>query len=519
MSAKANHKAIGGWLCAIGLGVFFLFGVVSATAQAQATSLEGEASPEAEITPAPGDRMVSIIARQADIRGILVSIAEQADLDLVMDAEIRGQITLEITEVTVREALDAVVPPAGFHYALEDGLLKVHGALLETRLFTLNYMVGIRMGTTQLSASSGSAGGGSSGEGGGGSGGGESQSGSQISSAMASDPWAEIAKGLNMIVFGASSGGEGDGTGGERLVVHPPSGVILVTATKDVLLRVAEFLEQIEGSSHRQVIVEARIVEVALDHEYQMGIDWTRIPGTGTDISSVAGNDDVAVAQTLNPGNEVFQIAASFGEFNSLLDALDAQGDLKVISSPRVATLNNQKAVIKVAREETFFTVQVEYEYLPDGSSRPVVSVDPERITIGLILDVTPQISSTGDIMMHIHPSLTELVGEDVFPPGATGADIQANAPILDIREVDTVVRVRDGKMLIIGGLEKDRESEKTKGVPILSSIPLLGHLFRHTTTITEKVELVILLKPTLVIGSEANQDAIDRLDELLGEK
>jgi len=336
---------------------------------------------------------------------------------------------------------------------------------------------------------------------------------------MASDPWAEITKGLNMIVFGLPSGSEGEGAGGERLVVHPPSGVILVTATKDKLLRVAEFLEMIEGSSHRQVIVEARIVEVALNDEYQMGIDWTRIPGTGSDIASVAGNDDVAVEQTLNPGNEVFQIAASFGEFNSLLDALDAQGDLKVISSPRVATLNNQKAVIKVAREETFFTVQVEYEYLPDGSTRPVVSVEPERITIGLILDVTPQISSTGDIMMHIHPSLTELVGEDVFPPGASGSDIQANAPILDIREVDTVVRVQDGNMLIIGGLEKERESEKRKGVPFLSRIPLLGHLFRHTTIITEKVELVILLQPKLVIGSEANQDAIEQLDGLLGEK
>jgi len=496
-----------------------LSGAMGAVAQGQSAPLEDEPKTEAQLVVAPADRLVSVIARQADIRGVLVSIAEQADLDLVMDAQIRGQITLEITEVSVREALDAVVPPAGFHYELQDGLLKVHGAILETRLFTLNYIVGIRMGTTQLSASSGSAGGGSSSEGGGGSGGGDSQSGSQISSAMASDPWAEITKGLNMIVFGLPSGSEGEGAGGERLVVHPPSGVILVTATKDKLLRVAEFLEMIEGSSHRQVIVEARIVEVALNDEYQMGIDWTRIPGTGSDIASVAGNDDVAVEQTLNPANEVFQIAASFGEFNSLLDALDAQGDLKVISSPRVATLNNQKAVIKVAREETFFTVQVEYEYLPDGSTRPVVSVEPERITIGLILDVTPQISSTGDIMMHIHPSLTELVGEDVFPPGASGSDIQANAPILDIREVDTVVRVQDGNMLIIGGLEKERESEKRKGVPFLSRIPLLGHLFRHTTIITEKVELVILLQPKLVIGSEANQDAIEQLDGLLGEK
>jgi MSHA biogenesis protein MshL len=468
----------------------------------------------------PGGQRVSVAARGADIRGVLLALVEQAGLDLIADPDVDGTITLEIENVTIGEALDAILIPAGYQYDLTAGLLRVHGRGLHTRLFTLNYMTSVRAGLTRLSASSGgssdaSATGGGDTQRSGGSGG---ESSFSVNSEMFSDPWTEIIKGLELILFGEVFGGMGVPEGvPERLVVHPASGVILVTASLPKLNRVADFLEKIEGSVHRQVLIEVRIMEVALSEGFHMGIDWSRIPGGSEDITSVYGNNDIAAAQKLSPGNDIFQIAASAGEFNMLLDALGTQGRVKVISSPRIATLNNQKAIIKVAREASFFSQRIDYQMQPDGSMTPIASVEPERTTIGLILDVTPQISPDSDIIMHIHPSLTHLAGEDVFPPGASGTDVLANAPVLDIREVDTVVRIKSGNMLIIGGLMKDNERLEEKGIPLLRSIPILGYLFKRTDLVKEKVELVIVLKPSVVIGEDADDHAANELERLRG--
>lgn len=483
--------------------------------QAGAREIPTSAPEAADTTRAVGAQRISIAARAADIRSVLLTVAEQVGLGIVIDPDVTGAVTLAVEEIALRDALDAIISPAGYHYHLGERLLRVYGREVQTRLFTLNYITGIRSGITQLSASSGSSGGGSSRTSAvtGSQGGSNAQSSSQVSSEISSDPWAEIIRGLELIVY---SGGQGADAayveGPERLVVHPPSGVILVTASFAKLNRVADFLERVEGSTHRQVIIEARIVEVSLLKEFSMGIDWSRIPGAG-DITSVYGQGEIGVAQRLSPANEVFQIAASYNDFNMLLDAMEEQGKLRMISAPRVATLNNQKAIIKVAREESFFSVRVEYEYQPDGTRMPIRSVDPERITIGLILDVTPQISPDGHIMMHVHPSLTEMIGEDIFPPEATGLEIQANAPILEIREVDAVVEVKNGSLLIIGGLTKEREVKRVRQVPLLGSIPILGYFFKRTDRTTEQVELIILIKPTIVIGEDADRFALSELD------
>ena len=483
------------------LGWFIALGLLLAPAQGE--------DPVPQTAPPTGG--IAITAQNADIRSVLLSVAQQAGLDLSMDQDVTGLVTLNLHDFILVDALDAITLPLGYDYELKNNFLRVHGDGLQTRLFTLNYITGVRLGTTQLSASSGSSGGSSSSQssGTGSTGSTDSQSRSSVNSEVTTDPWTEIIAGLEMIVYGAVGAATEDRL--ERLVVHPASGVIQVTASYETLNRVASFLEHIEGASHRQVLIEARIVEVALQKEFHLGVDWSRIPGTGGGVTSVYGNDDFGVAQSLSPNNNLFQIAGSINEFDGLLDALGQQGDLRMISSPQVVTLSNQKAIIKVAREESFFTQRIEYEYQPDGSRLPISSVEPERITIGLILDVTPQIGPNGEIMMHVHPSLTEMVGEDVFPPEATGNDIQANAPILDIREVDTVVRIQSGHMLIIGGLTKERDTKQVKRVPLLGHIPLLGYLFSRTDTVKEQIEVVIMLKPTVIVGDEAGRIASTR--------
>lgn len=473
-------------------------------------------------TAAPGDanepagaRLVSITAQDADLRGVLRALAEQARLDLIIDPDVNGTVTLAVENVPLRPALEAVLAPGEFSFELEDDVLRVTGKSLQTRIFTLDYMTSVRTGLTRLSASSGGSGGEeqTTQSGGDGRSGGQSQF--SVDSQMSSDPWAEIIRSLELIVFGDIGGGSADRP--ERLVIHPASGVVLVRATLPTLNRVATFLEGIAGAVHRQVMIDVQIIEVTLDEGLEMGIDWSQIPGGGDVVTSVFGKDKVAAAQNLSPHNKVFEIAGSSDDFDALLDALETQGSLKVVSAPTVATLNNQKAIVKVAREQSFFNQRIDYQTLPDGAAEPIFSVEPQRITIGLILDVTPQIAANADVMMHVHPSLTELIGEDVFPPGASGPDIQANAPILDIREVDTVVEIRNGNMLVIGGLVKDKVDRKEKRVPLLGRIPILGYLFKQVIYEKRQVELVIVLRPTVVVGEEADAAAMQEMERLKG--
>lgn len=487
----------------------------------------------------PERRVVSVAARDADVRTVLLTIAEQAGLNLVVDHDVAGTVSVEVQDIPVIDALDAIISQAGFHYRLAGGLLRVYGSDRQTRIFTLDYVTGQRQGRSTMSATSG----GMSSSGSSGGGGGQSE-GSQVSinTSSAVDPWSDVVTGLESIVF-TDGGGEAkvvgqpsvpsaaesliQAQGGvaaapahrsvaeDRLVVNPLTGVILVTASFEKLNRVADFLERVEGAAHRQVVIEAEILEITLSHEFHAGIDWTRIPGVSSDPTSVYGSDEVGVAQNLSPDNGVFQVAGSLGDFDGLLDALAGQGQIKVLSSPRIATLNNQKAVIKVAREQSFFSQQIDYDENADGTRTPILTVEPQLVTIGLVLDVVPQIGDGGEIMMNIHPSITELVGEDVFPPGASGDEILANAPVLDIREVDTVVRVDNGHMLVIGGLLKERTSDQVKKVPFLGDIPVVGHLFRQTDLITEQIELVIAIRPRVVVGEAAHRLAVREVERL----
>jgi MSHA biogenesis protein MshL len=169
-----------------------------------------------------------------------------------------------------------------------------------------------------------------------------------------------------------------------------------------------------------------------------------------------------------------------------LIDALSTQGKIDIISSPRVSTLNNQKAIIKAAIEDVYFDVTTA------AGTPPITTATPKYITIGLILDVTPQIDADGTIIMDIHPSVTERVST------ATFADTKQQAPVISVRETQTIVRVREGQTILIAGLMQSKEKENLSGVPCLMNVPVAGEAFRQTRTDKTKYEIVILITPTI---------------------
>jgi MSHA type pilus biogenesis protein MshL len=487
--------------------------------------------PQKEEAKKVPEKRFSISAREASVQDVLLAFSRESERNIIIDPELSGKVTVDLKQVTLSEALDSVLSPLGWTYRLDDKFIKVQRAQMETRLFTLNYIATKRSGKREIYASTGGGlqTGLATGQQGGVSTGGSRTGYSDLVSVDEMDLWKEIHKGLETIIFGTLEEKETspeagkaiwtrvDGNG-KRLIVHKSSGVIWVTDYPANLNKVAALLEVIEGSSQRQVTIQAKIMEVILTDEHREGINWKVIQGLPRSLNLAWGLTDKAGTSgfpggpggyispdqtgvssiptpgsfTVNPLGGIFALGAAGVEIalSDIMQAIEEQGDVKILSSPTLSTLNNQKAIIRVGNQDVFFITGA-------VSTMTAVTqiVQPQTIDIGIILDVTPQIAEDGTIIMNIHPSITEKTGEKTAPDGKT------TFPLLSVRETDTTVRVKDGQTIIIAGLMAEKKEDGYIGVPYLQSIPLLGSLFRYKTSVKKNTELVIMITPTLQIG------------------
>ena len=265
---------------------------------------------------------------------------------------------------------------------------------------------------------------------------------------------------------------------------------------------IEKFLQQVERAVSRQVIIEAQILEVTLNDRFQLGIDWRFLPQMTNAGFGWTSNQNLTGTTSTIPSSWGVP-AATTGltagiatlNFTSMLDALSQQGHVNVISSPRVSTLNNQKSIIKAATEEVYFRNHHIHQY----RRPPIITATPRNVTIGVILNVTPQIDADGNILLDIQPSVTEEITRRTQQVGFSGNHpILTEAPVVSVRQAQTVARVRDGQTIVIAGLIRERKRNLDTGIPGLMELPLLGYLFRTTAEIKEKSELVILITPKL---------------------
>lgn len=279
----------------------------------------------------------------------------------------------------------------------------------------------------------------------------------------------------------------------------------MVTDFPKNLDQIGRFIETVEGSVQRQVIIEARVIEVTLTDEYKFGLNWGAIARAGALRGATASSLGNIIGQKLSTGEGIFQIGVTSANFDFLLDAMGKQGSLNILSGPRVSTLNNQTAIIKAGTDEVFFETRVTAATTTTPESR---TVTPRTVTVGVVLGVTPQISSDGTIVMHVHPTVSEKQGTATSSAGDT-------FPILNVRETDTVVRVREGQVLVIAGLMQEKTTGNQTKVPLIGDIPVLGQLFRQDTRESRKTELVILLSPTVLVGKKIDDIAARDLERL----
>lgn len=482
-----------------------------------------------------------------------MALVDGTDQNIVVHPDVSGAISLTLKQVTVNEVLDVVSDVYGYAYRKTGAGFIVLPASVQSRIFQIDYLNLQRSGSSRTRVSSGQvsesarSGRGRGGIGalqdpllgGGGLGGvGNSReqqvSGSRIETNYEADFWSELEETVQTIV------GVGEGHG---VVVNAQAGVVVVSAMPDKLRDVERYLTTIQSIAQRQVILEAKIVEVQLDERYQAGINWVAVAenssgdtytfGQMSPPPEFPGNLEELGGElvTVSPGNAyngfvsetlggAFTMAFDVGDFNAFIDLLESQGDTRVLSSPRVSTLNNQKAVIKAGSDE-FFVTNVTSNTVTGTSSTTSRDVELTPFFSGIALDVTPQISADGEVILHIHPTVSEVIDQQKALTVSGETDTLPLA-FSEIRESDSIVKARSGQIIVIGGLMRNSSRKQSFATPVLGKIPGVGALFRSQRDVESKTELVILLKPVVVdsdaVWSNAARESLARMNATGGQ-
>lgn len=457
------------------------------------------------------EKRFDISVRNAPAKSFFLGLVSGTPYNMVVSPDISGTVSLDLKDVTIEEALDAVRDIYGYDYQTTAYGYEVLPPTLQTKIFSVNYLdiqrdghsnVNLSTGEvtsvgSQNSGSSSSSGGGSSTPASGGSSA-APPSGSQIKSTFKSDFWANLQTTLQTMV----------GTdGGRSIVVNPQAGIVMVRGFPKDLRTVAQYLDTIQNHMNRQVILEAEILEVTLNDNYQAGINWRALNLTQGNLNTGAINSNpssnytnpFATASTLATAPfAVFHSGSNSTNFQSLIDLLETQGNVQVLSSPRVSTVNNQQAVIKVGTE-SFFVTNVTSNVTPSsGSNTTSSSVTLTPFFSGITLDVTPQISHVGEVVLHVHPSISKVTTDIKSVNLGSQGTLQLPLAQSVVRESDDIVRAKNGQVIVIGGMMSHDTSEVTASTPGLSRIPFFGALFRSPTQSSDKTELVILLRPVV---------------------
>lgn len=480
-----------------------------------------------------GEPLFGVDVAGAPASVFLEGLVEGTPYNILVRPDVAGRVTMSLKHVTLQQVLDSVREMYGFDYRRTTAGYLILPAAVQTRIFHISYLDLERYGVSNTRISSGQVTQGDY----------NSQYGNTISQTAqlpttatvgnANDKTTIDTSGTSVITRDDSDFwgtlqanlSEMVGSGpGRRVIVDRQSGIIVVRALPEQLQEVSDYLRSTEATVTRQVLLEAKVVEVDLDHAYQAGIDWVKVlqlgashyfigqsappNGFGTANALTPTNSPVTVA----PGNPIngfatntlggaFTLAANFTDFNAFIQLLSTEGNTHVLSSPRVSTLDNQKAIIKAGTDQ-FYVTGIQSNTVTGTATSQSNNVILTPFFSGVALDVTPQVSADGDVLLHIHPIVSVVTNQTVTLQVQGTADVLPLAQS-SVRESDSIVRAHSGQVIVIGGLMQETVNKQQYKTPLLGDIPGLGRLFRSEQDQKSKVELVILLRALVVNGSD----------------
>jgi MSHA biogenesis protein MshL len=490
----------------------------------------------------PIDQRFDLSVSNAPASQVFMSIVSGTRYSMLVHPSVSGTISVNLKDVTLQEALDSIRDMYGYDYRVDGTRILIQPAGLQTRIFQVNYLLGERRGLSDVRVQSGSvtdaAAGGAAPAGAGGvipPAGGVTSRGlesSRVTTRIQNDFWTELRTSLTAII----------GTGeGRSVVISPQSGLVVVRAYPAELRGIENFLRATRLSVERQVMLEAKIIDVELSDTYQSGVNWallhknisggqvssetsigvnqsqtsrglTVAPGSSMSTLAGAGTSTTAALLSGNPAAGLFGLALQIQNFAALIQFLETQGKVQVLSSPRVATLNNQKAVLKVGTDE-FFVTNIQSATTvatatgtTTGTPVPTVTVQP--FFSGIVLDVTPQIDENNQIILHVHPSVSQVSTDNKDISLGAAGNLRLPLARSNVSETDTIVRVTDGNVVALGGLMKLDLRDSRGGLPGTGD-NAVGNFFRNANNQYVKKELVILIKPTIIQGDRNWEDDI----------
>jgi len=490
------------------------------------------------------------------------SIVAGTRYNMLVHPEVSGNISANLKDVTIAETLEAIREMYGYDYKVEGTRITIRPLTMQTRMFQVNYLTAKRRGMSNLRVNSTSvadAGGVNRNNGGqnqgntGNNTGGQNQGGqngsnvvqidsTDINTVSENDFWGELKAALEAIV--------GSKEGGRSVVISPQSGVVVIRAMPDELRSIDAYLKATQLAVDRQVILEAKILEVELNDRFQSGINWASfasiksshpnrvsggmigpganlapLPRDGGQPAVIANGQGLSASTGFSLSNAATAAGSLFGfafqtnNFAALISFLESQGNVHVLSSPRVAAMNNQKAVLKIGTDEFFVTGITNTINTTNSGSTVTPSVTVQPFFSGVVLDVTPQIDDKGNILLHVHPSVSQVstVNKDVDL--GTAGTVRLPLAASSTSELDSIVRGQNGQVVAIGGLMRQASTGDVDQLPGADKLPVLGALFRNKNRVSQKRELVVLIKPTIVEGAnDWSQDLMDagrRIEEL----
>ncbi|MCA1929305.1 pilus (MSHA type) biogenesis protein MshL [Rheinheimera sp.] len=480
----------------------------------------------------------NVAAANVDVADFFTSLVADTEYSVAIHPAVTGQITLDLKQVTLNEAFAVIEQLYGYHIQQQGSIYKIMPGGLRTETIPVNYLLMQRSGSSSISVTAGgisSSQGNSSNSNNNGQNSGQNNNqnnsnqngtnqngqnsqngqgnGSSVHSSSETDFWKDLKEAITGVM----------GSGPDRaVVVSPQAGLVTVRGLPAEIEAVRAYLGQTEASLQRQVILEVKIIEVTLNDDYQQGINWSKIAGT-------IGSTDISFSNnSFNLGNNITAQIGGLGsigfegdDFSGVINLLETQGNAQVLSSPRVTAINNQKAVIKVGSDEYYVTGVNSSSNLTDttgtgtGITRDVPIPELEPFFSGIALDVTPQINVDGDVILHVHPSVSETneLSKSINLGGTSSYTLPSAQT--NIRESDTIIKARNGEIVVIGGLMQSTISDNESKVPVLGSVPLFGKLFTSISKVERKKELIILIKPT-VSSSGAMQQQLKQSADLI---
>lgn len=454
----------------------------------------------------PQTETYTVVVNDVDVASLLFALARDAKINVDIFQSIRGKVTLNAIDQTLPQLLDRISEQVSIKYAIKDGLLTIRPDIPFFRTYKIDYVNIARhtksknlISTQIASAGSGTAGSSSSGS----SGGVGNNSLTSVDSESTNEFWGTLTKNLSKLIkkeVDESESSEKESL--DNILVNRETGFITVKADEKQHKLIRQYVDLVLSSAKRQVLIEATIAEVSLSDEFQAGIDW----------SSISNSGNTTFTQSLTGANlatsPFFSATFNDGSISASVRMLETFGKVKVLSTPKVMAINNQTAILKVVDNKVYFSIGVDTAIDSNSVTTKTFTTEIHTVPVGIVMQVTPYISDNDEVTLNIRPTISRIIGYVEDPnPELAKENVISKVPEIQVREVESILKVNSGDVAVIGGLMQDTIDESDSTVPLLAAIPIFGQLFNYSSDSHTKTELVIFIRPKVIKHADINAD------------